>query len=611
MALAVDVDEADIEVLGLNLAESKELFTAISKSLNNISKKSYNASNRIKPVLKEVNKLNEARKELDSGLNLLSEVSEYAKKTSAFEMTLNSSIEITGVQKFLSTLIKSKTLLKEMKNNIKNFKGILINFENLINQADLKLENYFQKCFRTQPQGSSKINEIALIFKYFYSNGDQDTINRIFIRSASTRLVDSMKTYEEATVPSKRKSNIPYEKGSNGINKYNNELIKIMKSNFALILEIGRKLEIPMLEQAELQRGINSPYLNERYTGILNKYFDFFLSQPIISNDSFILEVIENVAHFERFLNINALDPRDFSGFNDGFKKLVRLANGLFPGLMENCERRIKLMERFTDLSITETTVELVSRLRKIMDYRSSLLRLISGVKLGSWLNHKPPLKFIGVYTSVIPNISSDIDENSPEYLLSCFLSDYLDCIFVNMEIGMKQDVSIKKSMEGFFLVKNLVMVETIINRTQALYDTLGSMGKERLTKLKNRYLKLFLDDWNYASYIIIRDMTNITTANAASGHSSGSMSNKEREQIKDLFRSFNESFEEALKNYEKYNITDENLRNYLSSEIKKLVLNAYFKLYDKYGSGEFTKNRAKYIKYDKAQFERLLNDRL
>ncbi|PYD84400.1 hypothetical protein DNF23_54755, partial [Pseudomonas syringae pv. pisi] len=165
-----------------------------------------------------------------------------------------------------------------------------------------------------------------------------------------------------------------------------------------------------------------------------------------------------------------------------------------------------------------------------------------------------------------------------------------------------------RKLTQGFLLVKNIVMIETIVNRLEVLYKKLGVVGQERLQRLKNRFLKLFLDDWNYASYIIIRDMTQITTTNAQHG---GQNSNKEREQVKELFKNFNELFEEALKNYEKFNIQEKDLRNYLSSEIKKLIINAYNKLYDKYGSGDFTKNKAKYVKYDKVLFERLLNEKL
>lgn len=613
MTFNVDIDEADVAVLNQNLIKSKELFTSISKSLNKISTKSSTASIKIKPILKDVNKLNNNKNQLDSGLNLLSDVSNYAAQTSKYEAVLSNSIELIGLKKFIDTLVKSKVLLKEMKMNIKNFKGILINFENLIDKSELNLQNYFQKSFSNNNMGSNKLSEIILIFQYFYSSSSTgaSTINKIFVRSQSLKLVETLKQAEGTTRPMKRKSNIPYEKGTNGINRYNNEIIKGVKDELGLLNEVAAKVDIDTTTRVKMVVDIIYKAVNESYAEVLSVFNNYFRLSKLMSNDVFMLEVVENVSHFEKFLNVNNIDVRSFPAFAEHYHQLVQTSSEIFHELVEYSEARIRSAERLTDLTMTELVVELISRIRKLSDFSASLLKLISQQKLGSWLNTKPPVRFVGVYTSVIPNISDDVDETSPEHLLSCFTSDYIDSIIINIEIGLKQDVNLKKSMQGYYLIKNLIMVETIINRSQQLFTNLGNLGMERLNRLKKRFLKLFLDDWNYASYIIIRDMTSITTSNAVSGHTSSSMSSKEREQIKELFKNFNESFEDALRNYEKYNISDPNLRNYLSNEIKKLILNAYFKLYDKYGTGEFTKNRAKYIKYTKQQFEQILNEKL
>lgn len=119
-------------------------------------------------------------------------------------------------------------------------------------------------------------------------------------------------------------------------------------------------------------------------------------------------------------------------------------------------------------------------------------------------------------------------------------------------------------------------MLESIVNRSQYLYQSLGSLGEERILRLKNRFLKLFLDDWSHASYIIIRDMTTIATQLAqhqqsqqqlsntigTGGGTVTNLSNKEKDQVKDLFKNFNESFEEALFNYQKYNFGDAILKS-------------------------------------------------
>lgn len=613
MSFNVDIDEADVAVLNQNLIKSKELFTSISRSLNKISTKSSTASIKIKPILKDVNKLNDNRNQLDSGLNLLSEVSNYASETSKYEAVLNNSIELIGLKKFIDTLTRSKVLLTEMKSNIKRFKGILINFENLIDKSELNLENYFQKLLKSNVMGTNKMNEIILIFQYFYSSSmsGQKTIDKIFMRSQSIKMAEIMRPHEEPTKPIKRSSNIPYEKGSNGINRYNNEMIKAIKGEIGLLNEVGAKINLNASAKDMFVLDIVRKVVNESYAEVIGNFNKVFGQSKILHNDLLILETIENLNHFEKFLNVSNIDVRSFPAFNENYHQLINISSEIFRELIEYSENRVKSVERLTDLNATEAVVELISRIRKLSEYNISLLKLISGMKLGSWLNLKPAVRFISVYTSVIPNLSDDIDETAPEHLLSCFISDYIDSIIINIEIGLKADVSLKKSMQGYYLIKNTILIETIVNRSQQLFNSLGNLGIERLNRLKKRFLKLFLDDWNYASYIIIRDMTTITTTNAVSGHSGSGMSSKEKEQIKDLFKNFNESFEDALRNYEKYNITDVNLRAYLSGEIKKLIMNAYFKLYDKYGSGEFTKNKAKYIKYNKHQFEQILNEKL
>jgi len=439
----------------------------------------------------------------------------------------------------------------------------------------------------------------------------QSTIDKIFMRSQSMKLVETIRPHEEPTRPIKRNSNIPYEKGSNGINRYNNEMIKAIKAEIGLLNEVGSKINLIASAKDMFILDIVRKVINESYADVIGNFNKFFRQSRVLNNDLLILETIENLNHFEKFLNVNNIDVRSFPVFNENYHQLINISSDIFRELIEYSENRVKSVEKLTDLNATETVVELISRIRKLSEYNISLLTLINGMKLGSWLNLKPPVRFISVYTSVIPNISDDIDESAPEHLLSCFISDYIDSIIINIEIGLKADVSLKKSMQGYYLIKNTILIETIVNRSQQLFTSLGNLGIERLNRLKKRFLKLFLDDWNYASYIIIRDMTTITTTNAVSGHSGSGMSSKEKEQIKELFKNFNESFEEALRNYEKYNITEVNLRSYLSGEIKKLIMNAYFKLYDKYGSGEFTKNKAKYIKYNKHQFEQILNERL
>lgn len=580
----VDIDEADVAVLNQNLIKSKELFASISKSLNKISSKSTNASNKIKPILREVNSLTKESQEIDRGIDLLKGVSDYAERTNNYETVLSNSVEIIGLKKFLDTLGKLKILLKEMKQEIKGFHGILVNFENLIDKSEFKLISHYKKLVE-----SGKFTDIMILTKYFEGRNSQ--INKILVDSRSLKLMEKMAQVEKSN--SFKPKNMgprspPYEKGSNGISAYCQELISLVSKEYELLQK---------LENTKILGSIIDHQMDSFNTLVETNYVAFFNESNILSNDLLILEIVELVETFK--LQFSEYDDIGNYKVSLSMIKLYNIFRQLFKEYLKYIESRIHSAEKITELNSTEIVVELITKIRKASDYPSGLNFLISNYGIGEWLNIKL-LKFITVYTSVIKN------ELEEPQLLSNFMSDLIDCIMINLEICLKD---YKKSTQGFFLIKNIILIETIVNRSQNLYEILGNIGIERLNKLKNRFLKLFLDDWNYASYIIIRDMTQLTTLSAT--NQSNELSSKEKDQIKKLFENFNESFEEAIKNYEKFNILDPNLKHYLISEIKKLIINAYFKLFDKYGNSGFTKNKSKYVKYNKLEFESYLNQRL
>lgn len=623
MSHNVDIDEADVAVLNQNLGKSKELFSALSQSLNNISKKSATASTKIKPVLRDVNKLNNNKQQIDKGLELLKDVSNYASKASQYESVLNNSIDLIGLKKFLDTLIKSQKLLKEMKVNIKNFTGILINFENSIDKSQGTLISYFKKSINKLNllnNGSLKTNQdIYLIINYFYnrSNSEKQQINEVFVKALLKQISSLLLQHAAKCTPLKRSPGVPYERGSNGINLYIKETNQVIDTIVTLLNDMVSNLSnFDEILKDRLLQEILGGLINEEMSKIVDNYGG--LMSNLIDNDVLILEVIERLNEFERKLNVNNLVISKFPKYRESYERLLNGGREIFKELVQFAEAKINKVEKINERTIPEITVELISRERKISEFNKALNILIKGSKLGGWLDIKPNgVKFVNVYTSVVPiTPESGIDETSSEFLLLSYFSDLIDCIMINIEIGIKNNNSnnsemMKKSTQGFHLIKNMILIENIISRSNLLFTSLGSIGIERINKLKNRFLKLFLDDWNYASYIIIRDMTAITTTNAMNSNNSSGFSNKEREQIKELFKNFNESFEEAIKNYEKFSITDNSLRNYLKNEIKKLIINAYFKLYDKYGQSDFTKNKPKYVKYDKQQFENILNQKL
>lgn len=607
MLYEIDVDEADIDVLEKNLLKSKELFESIDKSLFKIANKSQKASTTIKPVLSQVNKLTKSKEDVEKGLALLEDVSASAEKINNFENILNNPVDTIGIVRYMNTLNQSKTLFKTVKPKFKQFTGILYNFEQLNDRSERKIQEYFQSLIR---QDGNKLVEkkedIKMIFKYFQEQENDEYVNRLYLRARSGKLLTVLKPYEQSTVAAARENNRPYEKGSNGITQYTDIMIN----------EIGQ--EVNLLRSCNLPVTFIGTIIEEqifKYNEIVMKYNQVFSSPSlIIDNIVLILEILDNLNKFKYHLHKNGISNEEF---NKTMGLFVQQNSVIFEEFILSVSKRFNNLPKFTENSTQEVIVEIMSKLRKLSEFKAGLLQLIKNHQLGDWVKSA---QFAKVFSSVI--INTNVDTSTPDFLLSSFYSDVIDDIMVSIELGLKMDQTMKKSTQGFILVKNLFMLESIVNRSQDLFNSLGPLGMERIGKLKNRFLKLFLEDWNHASFIIIRDMTNIVSQLAIAGSSSGTtsgtgggpvsnLSNKEREQVKELFKNFNESFEQALATYSRYNFGDVGLKRYLGNEVKKLVMNAYFKLYDKYGTSDFTKNKSKYVKYDKIEFEKLLNERL
>ncbi|CAK9685180.1 unnamed protein product [Candida parapsilosis] len=613
MAYKVDVDEADVAVLNQNLIKSKALFESINQSLTKISKKSQAAHTTIKPVLGQVNKLTAAKKEVEGGLDLLSEVSQSASQINNFENALNNNIEVVGLMKYVNTLNQSQELYNRIKPKFKQFKGILYNFQSVIERSELKVQNYIDTVLNLETNKMmDKKHEVKVIFEYFNQQGkDQHIVNK-YVEKRGNKAIQSMKLAEHKLQPTNIEG--PYEKGTKGYNQFTDATDNVLKEEVLVL----KQCSLPPELIAQI-----SEYAIREYNQVMQSLATRLSTSLGASNDNYLilLEIIDNLLRVDYQLKHRYVVKS--TSFSKIFDQFIAIGSSIFPNCIRSIESQFQHIIQFNDSTTFGATSNSMIQAKKMAEFKQPLLQLIQTRKPGDWISESPPLQYIAVFNSII--INTTFDDKSPEFLLSSYFADIIDCVMINIEIGLKKphgEHAMKKSTQGFILLRNLFIAEQIINRSQDLFHMLGSNGQERINKLKNRFLKLFLEDWSYASYIIIERMTLIATQagsgsvnpNTSIGTGGGqatNLSNKEREQVKELFKKFNDSFEEALTNYRALDFGDSNLKSFLGNEVKKMILNAYFKLYDKYGNSDFTKNRSKYVRWDKLQFERLLNEKL
>lgn len=114
----------------------------------------------------------------------------------------------------------------------------------------------------------------------------------------------------------------------------------------------------------------------------------------------------------------------------------------------------------------------------------------------------------------------------------------------------------------------------------------LGNLGKARIEKLKKRYVNYLVADW--------KDLT-VNLMDTVVIDSVGKKS-KDKEQIKEKFRRFNEGFEDLISRTKQYKLSDPALKRLLKSEIVALLMPMYDRFYGRYKDS--FKNPRKHIKY-------------
>lgn len=431
-----------------------------------------------------------------------------------------------------------------------------------------------------------------------------------------------------------------YEKGSNAILLYSEALCKLLGA------EVTNAQQLFNGDEAKTKKyfdGISSLTVPE-FISIAKKINDH-VSKNIQTDYLLAFELLDAVnqicSMFQRFSYRPSTNAGIGAHLNQLQQRCQKTAQLVFSTFIKYVENRVDAAQPINENGVSDATVEVMTRMKRMAQYRSSQLSAIATLAPGSWLiqqNTTPMLqqntgsgtqsssaatstpgggaggaagslsskpKWAQVYST--SGFVQESAAGNPVELLSSFYSDCIDALFVCLELKAKS-LQKKNTQVGFFLLTNLTVIEHYVTASNSeLYTILGPSGADRLEKLKNRGLNLFLEGWKSAAALLM-DVTVVKGAgssNAVLGGKSG-LSSKDREAIKEKFRTFNAEFENLIKTHKGYNITNQTLRQTLAKEVK-FISPMYHRFYDRHSGGDFSKHVDKYIKYTKQEFDKIL----
>lgn len=594
-------DEVDVRVLEENLLKTNQLVDSMVASCGKISNSSYKAEITIEPISGMQRRMQVYEANLNNCLKVVDGIRDYAKVTAREEKIIRQGPEAVGLAAYVAAIqsvirvndeieqrqLRSIPKVKEKAVDLARMgtSGLKENLAAILKEESAPIDPVpilaAGKPFPLMSaKNADKMCELMGIVSRFSSRQDNT-----YVDSRSRYLAMSMSPVASKVKPVVRTGKAPYDKQSNGIHIYAGALLKMLQAEHDNLRcafpkdEAKVKQYFAQLVQTPLQTYLSSG------EEICNH-----VQRNIATDALLIFELIEGTVALKRGLepltNTAALDRLIQQSYN--------VSQGIFGEILKVCESRVQQVVTLpSDNGVCDATVEVMSRIRRFAEYKDSAVLAIAGMKYQQWIPQPRP-----AWMSTFSSAPNGYTTSQPPELLSAVFSDSIDAFYVTLEIKAKQLNPKKPSQVGFFLLTNLTLIERFVTKSE-VYKVLGGQGRERLEKLRKRGLNLFLEGWKGTASLLM-DTTVV--------NSKGSLSSKDRELVKDKFKTFNADFEELVKNHKSYTITDPALKQLLAKEVA-FICPLYHRYYDKHIGGDFSKNVDKYIKYDKAQFDRVLQE--
>lgn len=392
---------------------------------------------------------------------------------------------------------------------------------------------------------------------------------------------------------------VMYRRGKNGIGTYATAMEGLFLSEYQNVRSIFTPPEASRaLEETCLQVfGGLADLLKELDAHIkANLTTDCYLAFEIISILTAMSYGIDNTvggSFVERCLESMLKPVRD-------------TAKTSLPELLDDTRRRIMHMQLLpTDGAAVPVTVDTMDRLQNMTEFLQPVSTILVSIGEGNWSS----IASVQRSSGLAKRASFEVGEDEKR-LFALYCLDTMDTLLQNLE-AKANNVYKSKTVIGVFLLNNVAIVERVIRNSEL--GALLSDSMARVDSWRKKGMALFKDGWKGPStYLFEAQYTNRGGHRPPSGGSSAvnsaeivkGLTSKERDSIKDRFRSFNVSFDEMV-NRQKNLAMEREVRTMLAREVQATLEPLYGRFWDRYH--EIDKGKGKYVKYDKGQLAAVL----
>lgn len=447
--------------------------------------------------------------------------------------------------------------------------------------------------FPSIPEGTiSQLAPLCAAISSAYTHGPQrgtgdNPALKIYAEVRGPYITSSLQNLSIASLNTvkRRPQDGPYRQGTNGIGIYSNALEGFITTEHGIITEIftgdqrGLALQATFLSaMAEYSKTLRE----------LNQYI-----KANLMTDCFLaFEIMEIVTAMSYRIDSKTGELKSL--FIEALRPVRETAKSSLSELLEETKRKANGLSTLPpDGGSVPLVSAVMSSLTTLTGYSGPLASILTSVGDGNWRSRSNT-------TGTAP---LDVGPDSGT-LLSHFILDMIEALMASLE-ARGRNLHRTKAALGVFMSNVFCIVDRSIRQSPELARYLGAPDSiARIDTFRKRATSTYLDAWKETSqYLLDVQYTSRSGARTSTGGVVDSsaivktLSSRDRDAIKDKFKSFNTSFDEMVARHKSLHMERE-VRGVLARELQTVLEPLYARFYDRYV--EIDKGRGKYIKYDK-----------
>ncbi|KAJ5805216.1 hypothetical protein N7474_011103 [Penicillium riverlandense] len=606
-------ESAEVEVLYANLEKLNRLTKKIQGSMVRLETGGKVVKEAIGPIYSNTQSLQITNSNIDKVNDAIDRLRQPLDAKSREEGVIRAGPQATGLAQYLTAMRRVEKALVDLNTtNMRSNQKAIADFNNLLNTGSVKLQDLFRDelslhispveplhyltkelPFPTIPDDTiSKLTPLAAAISSAAENGPQhgsgdNPALKIYAEVRGSYITSGLQNLAIASLNTvKRKpQDGPYKQGTNGIGIYSNALEGFITAEHAIINQIftgdqrGLALQStflsPMAEYSKTLRELNQ-YIKA------NLMTDCFLAFEI-------MEIVTAMSY-----RIDSKTGELKSLFIEALRPVRETAKSSLSELLEETKRKASSSSALPpDGGSVPLVNEVMSSLSTLTGYSGPLASILTSVGDGNWRSR-----------SNTPGAAPlDVGPDSGT-LLSHFILDMIEALMTSLE-ARGRNFHRSKAALGVFLSNVFCIVDRSIRQSPELARYLGAPDSiARIDTFRKRATSTYLDAWKETSqYLLDVQYTSKTGSRTSSGGAVDSstiiknLSSRDRDAIKEKFKSFNASFDDMVSKHKSLHMERE-VRNVLARELQAVLEPLYSRFWDRYH--EVDKGRGKYIKYDK-----------